>query len=814
LGLRPASGTIADGQEIILSIRRIPLLLVALAFLAPVARPAEPNPEVVKAVRAMLSAKREEERDELKAALLKREDLDWASLKAGLEAGPFYQKPLDTAYGLRGSNKHFDIVYSGADGTPRGFLLYVPKTYAAEPTPLIVYLHDSPQDPQIGQGGNRAESAVSRFKKMCEDSGVLFVAPYTSKGAEWWTEEGRKLVAWTLRRIRERYNVDDDRVALLGALGGGDAVWYLGQEMPSTWSVLMPMSGDPYEISAMIRPLFLGTLDRMDILMGVPAKTSSTVGEKDIPAFLGEMKPMFGQRLRITAAIWPTAQGDFSYLEDIAAQIASFAKDRKRKGYADEVDVETEEGEGLRSLWLRNDGYDADGAVAAGHHSFQSTHLKWTAPAAQEPEKKAGIDLHPRTGLPGLVVNATPGEAKNSQIFQGDIVLEVDGAPVSTIDEFKAALQKREWNEEARLLLARDVKESDLAKHEKIEARYARYRKAIEEANAQGKPAPTWGEMAEEEDPEEKEGAGEEEEDDGGITMSDEESASEDEPKGAGGGTKAKKVARIIERFVKLRRPGGVFVRADFGAERDPNFDKEGVRLASVYAGSLAHRSGFRDGDVVVQVGAATVKGIHDVERYFATLSDGKPFRFEEDPDGEPVEFTVRQQNKDGTFQPDRTVSVKWKPVRSSRVDARWDKAENTLHVLANKVSGFTLYFTDDLIEPGKEFHLFINDVPYQDLLPGAQPPDDPKEDEDSDARYRSRRKRAKVEGWKPEIRWALEEFFGSWDRRQVYGARRSFDLTKMREGFAKAQERAKREDDLGDRVRKAYEEFRNRAKG
>ncbi len=803
-----------------------PLLPVALVLSAAAARPDEPDPEVVKAVRAMLDTKKEEERDAMKAALLKRPDLDWAALKAGLEQGPYYQKPLETAFGERHSKSTFDLVFSGEDGRPRGFSMWVPKKYdAKERLPVLFYLHHDPQADEVQAGFEKAGQAIARLRQVCEERGIFLVAPHTSVGAEWWTPQGERLVAWTLKRVRERYNIDYDRIGLVGALGGGDAVWYLGQEMPGTWSSLMPMTGDPYEITALIRPLFLGTLDRMDVLMGVPSNIDSTVGKKEIGRFLAELKPMFDQRLRITTAIWPTAQSDFSYLEKIAGQIASFVCDRKRDGYADEVDVETEEGDGLRCLWLRNDGYDAEGASML-NHGFPTTLLKWTAPERKEADKRIGVESEPREGMPGLFIKGTPdaaGEAGKSQIFPGDVILEINGIPVSKPEDLKAIVEKTAWGDEVRILLARDLKETDLPRHEKGEARYKRYRAKVEELKAAGKPVPPnlLEEMAEEGPGEEEEKPAEE--DDSGISVSDDSEIAEDGG-GGGGGPVAdvKKTVRLIERWVRIRRPAGVLVRADFGAQWDRSYTKtEGVRIEGVYAGSLAARSGFKKGDLIVGVGGKEVKNIHDIEDALATINDdGTAFRFEQEPDDANfIDFTVRRQNADGSYQGqgETGLTVRWKPVRSSRVDGKWDKADKTLNVLANNVSGFTLYFTDALIEPGKEFHLFINDVTYQDLVDHASAPEYPKAHDDpavADEVYRLRKRRAKVEGWKPDLAWALEDFLVTWDRKQVYGAERTFDLTKMKAGFDQAKERAKRDDDLGPRVRKAYEEYPGRAKG
>jgi hypothetical protein len=796
---------------------RFVLLLTVLGLLS-AAAPAEEkvNPEVVKALRAVLDAKRDTERGELLEKFLGRQDLDWPSVRNALQEGRYYQKPLVTAYKIRHSSKHYDLVLSGNDGKPRGFSLYLPTSYVAkDPVPVLLYLHHAPGQPHLQGGKDRAGVAVVRFRDMAEKHGILFVAPYTSKGAEWWTPEGKRLVAWTLRQLRRLYKIDDDRIVLMGAMGGADAVWYLGQEMPGTWSVLMPMTGDAFEIGALVRPLFLGTLDRMDVLMGVPGKTKSSIGTKDTNKFLSEIKPMFGQGMRITAAIYPRAQGDFRYLDQITEQVASFVLSKKRKPFAGEVDVETEAGHPLQSLWLRNDGYDAEGDV---HRDFKSTLLKWTPPKGKEADKKVGLQLHARPDWEvGMLITGTPGEAKNAKIYAHDVLLEADGVPIRKAEDLKAVLKKHDWNEEVRLLLGREVPEDHLERAQKAEERYKRMRKKIEELRAAGKPIPDDIE-AELED--EKAAEEEEEEEDDEIIISDGDGdKKQDDDKPGRKGKRQKRHVLIVERWVKLRKPAGPLFRTDFGAGWDRKFDKEGVKIAFVFPGSLADRVGLKQGDVIVQVGDTEVKKVHDIPAYLKEIA----FQYEKEPEGKRgIDLTVKRKagGKDGQWS-EHTIHVEWKPVQASRVDAKWNKKENTLTVLARHVSGFTLFFADDLIKPGKEFHLFINHVPYQDLVDPATTPDYPHIRPGSDPAlgdelYRMRRKRAKIKGWEPDIKWAVEKYLETWDRRLVLGAQRSFDLTKMKAGFEKARKRhTGRRGKLGARVKAAYEKYRKEhAKG
>jgi len=781
------------------------LLLTAASLLAPTARAQEEkqvNPAVVKAVRALLSAK-ESDRAALEAELFARTDLDWPSVKEGLMAGPYYQKPLVTAYGARHSGKHLGIRLRGKDGKERGFSFWVPRGYdGKEPIPVLFYLHHASNAPMGGEA--RAEVALMKFKDLCEKFNFIFVSPYTSAGAEWWTVEGRKLVEWTLLQLKERYNIDEDRVALMGAMDGGDAAWLLGQDLPGTFSCLMPMSGDPYEYSAIVRPIFLGTLDRMDILTGVGAKVRSTVGEKNTNQILDGYKPLFDQRMRITAGIYPTAQGDFSYLEQIEDQVAAWVLSKKRKPLADEVDLETAEPDGLRGLWLRNDGVDPEGDV---FREFKSTRLVWAAPKAHEAQKKIGINLEKRPKWEfGAVITQSSGAAQEAGVLPGDVLLEVDGVQVKEVADVGELVKKHEWNEEVHLVLAREIKESELPRMKKREAFLRKVREKVLALRAEGKPVPRNIADSMEEDATDEE----ESEDDGDSVIE----ISEGDPKPGGGGkTKVGKAEATlfypIERWVQVRREAGLLVRNDFGiSDWDRTFHQEGVRITGIIAESLAARSGFRPGDVIVQVGDTAVKSVHDMVEYF------KDFKFEDEAKEERfVDFTVKREDASHQWE-EKTLSARWDPPDSSRVDARWDKRQNILNIISRYASGCTVYFTDELIAPGTEFHLYINGVPYQDLVSPDEAPDYPKVHLGSDPMagdelHRMRQRRALVPGWEPDLKWAVADVMERRDRGLVMGAFRTFDFKKMKDGFEKARKKTPHEgENKWEKIKKAYDDF------
>jgi len=794
------------------------LLPAALAALLPLFHAAAradagPDEAVVKAIRAALGEKREEDRDKGLEEVLAGNP-DWPSVRDGLIAGRYYMRVLVTEKGRdMHSGKHLGENLVGADQKERGFSFYLPTSYdSKKKTPVLVYLHHASFDPVLGRGKDRAGIAVTRFRRACEDRGILFVAPYTSKGAEWWTPEGRRLVAWTLKTLKGRYNLDENRIALAGALDGAEGVWYLGQNMPGTFSALLPMTGDPFEITGMIEPLGLGTLDRMPVLMGVTGQIRSNIqGTKNHADFLKSLKPLFDQRMRISTAVYPRARNDFSYLDNVIDVMTAFVLDKKRRPLADEVDVETTRPEGLRSLWLQNDGYDDHGDVAK---NFKSTLLRWDVPKAEyKPEKKMGVGLRKQPWKIGLLVTRTSAGADAARLRGGDVLLEVDGNPVHTLKDVKQAVQAREHGDEVHVLVAREVRDSDLELEKRLQARYERVRKRAAELRARGEKVNLrrlWDDAAAEESASDSDDGGG---DDGEVTI---------DIGGAGGGNGSgpkKKRPKgetekthifLFERHVKVRLVhSGPLVHKGFGLRQDPSHDKEGVRIASVYAGSRAARAGFQPGDVIVGLGGRNIENARGLAKFL------KGFDFQKEGF---LEFTVRRKTEGGQWGPELTRRAEWPPLRATRVDVRWDQKENSCHVLARKCKGFTIYFADELAKPGEPFHLFINGVPYRDCVDPATMPEYPVPTKGSDPivhdrLYRMRRDRARIDGWTPDPRFAVEQFLEHLDRELVVGAKRSFDLAKMKAGIDKYRAYFKsRTPDLGERVKKAYD--RHKAEG
>jgi poly(3-hydroxybutyrate) depolymerase len=135
------------------------------------------------------------------------------------------------------------------------YRLYVPKSYdGRKPYPLIVALH--------GLGGTDAsmmEGYGKTLPKLAEEHGYLVAAPmgYRRNGgygrvnpnvaadtaAVRMTQLSEQDVLNVLKLVREQYQVDPNRIYLMGHSMGGYGTWNLGNKHADIWAALAPIAG-------------------------------------------------------------------------------------------------------------------------------------------------------------------------------------------------------------------------------------------------------------------------------------------------------------------------------------------------------------------------------------------------------------------------------------------------------------------------------------------------------------------------------------------------------------------------------------------
>lgn len=130
----------------------------------------------------------------------------------------------------------------GPGGIPLVTTVQVPRDYS--PTtryPVRVFLHGGVmrQTAEESEGG---PTRRPRRRLECAQP-CIAVYPTGSSDAPWWGSTQIDALARTLDRLKRTYNVDENRVHLMGVSDGATGAYYFGLRDATAWSVLYPFNG-------------------------------------------------------------------------------------------------------------------------------------------------------------------------------------------------------------------------------------------------------------------------------------------------------------------------------------------------------------------------------------------------------------------------------------------------------------------------------------------------------------------------------------------------------------------------------------------
>ncbi len=131
------------------------------------------------------------------------------------------------------------VVERKADGAT--YLLQLPAEYRhSRPYPILIVLH---------QAGESARDMLNRWAESAAEHGYILAAPQWQDsglgGSYGYSEREHATVLGTLKDLRRRFNVDDDRVFLFGLGEGGAMAFNVGLGHPDLFAGVMPMGAGP-----------------------------------------------------------------------------------------------------------------------------------------------------------------------------------------------------------------------------------------------------------------------------------------------------------------------------------------------------------------------------------------------------------------------------------------------------------------------------------------------------------------------------------------------------------------------------------------
>lgn len=172
--------------------------------------------------------------------------------RIGQSVNPFNVPPLSTGAAAIGLPGHFIDGSFTADAGTRDYKLYVPSSYAGQPSPLLVMLHGCTQNPDdfaLGTGMN----------VLAEEWNCLVLYPAQSQQANahrcwnWFNAIDQKrdqgepsIIAGMTRDIMARYVVDPQQVFVAGLSAGGAMSAIMGTLYPELYAAVGVHSGLPF----------------------------------------------------------------------------------------------------------------------------------------------------------------------------------------------------------------------------------------------------------------------------------------------------------------------------------------------------------------------------------------------------------------------------------------------------------------------------------------------------------------------------------------------------------------------------------------
>lgn len=142
---------------------------------------------------------------------------------------------------------HVRAYRSPIDDTPQYYALYVPSSYErGVPTPLVVSLHG--YDPFNRPYAARDRRVGEKLRRLAEQYGYIVLEPF-GRGNAQYRGIGRLDVLEAIEQVCSDYDIDGDRIYLMGYSMGGSGTWSLGTFHADRFAAIAPIYGGwPYEL--------------------------------------------------------------------------------------------------------------------------------------------------------------------------------------------------------------------------------------------------------------------------------------------------------------------------------------------------------------------------------------------------------------------------------------------------------------------------------------------------------------------------------------------------------------------------------------
>lgn len=207
-------------------------LLLVLCLMTPAVGPAQ-TPDSQTLVTRLWQARSAEESSSARADLITAAP-DINTLYQWLKTGPTYVGDVP-----RGRQEGARLA---ADGARFPYVVVVPDSYdPARAYPVEFMLHGGVSRPEWEAGGDWWRRGYDGFLELEQ----ITVVPAAWNENFWWQAGQAENLPAILRGLKQRYNIDDNRVYLTGVSDGGTGTYFFAFKQPLHWAAFLPYIGHP-----------------------------------------------------------------------------------------------------------------------------------------------------------------------------------------------------------------------------------------------------------------------------------------------------------------------------------------------------------------------------------------------------------------------------------------------------------------------------------------------------------------------------------------------------------------------------------------
>ena len=317
------------------------------------------------------------------------------------------------------------------DGLEHPYVMRVPADYdPRQPIPLRVYLHGGVMRP-LSEDGEWWRSE----ERWVRDDAIV-VAPASWHESVWWRRSQLENLAGIVNDLKRVYNIDENRVHMLGVSDGATGAYYHAFKATTPWAAFLTFIGHP-AVLGNPRSIVDGEMHVVN-LRAKPLFVINGARDRLYPAGVVEpyMRLFADAGIQLVFLPKPDAGHDLSWWDEEADNVEGFIAATPRDPLPDQLSWETESvDEFNRAHWLVID--------ELGEVEGESELDRYERVTVPLPGPPLGIDrigeLPDGAGIKVLRVTSN-SLAAQAGLQVDDVIVEMGGRPTATADAARNAI--------------------------------------------------------------------------------------------------------------------------------------------------------------------------------------------------------------------------------------------------------------------------------------------------------------------------------------------------------------------------------------